>query len=448
MLKPFFKLIFPIALHCISGSAAAQCCSGGGGGAGFTAGNFAQGVLLKNQFEFNLNFQHTYTNRFQEGRNRMASDEYHALAPNNYLDALDSKLLYSRLQYGLNERLTLSLEAGYYPGMTEYRENYLVDTIRSSGFSDFVIFPRYNVFLRSTPKHQCELVVGVGLKIPVGHYNDSVLVFSDPATGTEYYDRKSPVVQTTTGSHDFYFSASLARKHYPSRVNLNLLGFYAMKGWTPQGEKFGDYLGISLIGSREIFKYLALMTQVKAEHTWPKQRAGNAVDATSSTDLAENSGSDKLFITPGLIFNLTPGCSHTSVSLYTLTEIPVYQHLGGIQLNSYVNYTAGITIRILPKRPETALHIVTEQIYVYGNCEMCKATIEKALSKKAGIKSGNWNAATKTLSVAYDPARINMPEIHETIAAAGYDTDLVKAPDEVYSNLHPCCQYERAAHIK
>jgi len=33
--------------------------------------------------------------------------------------------------------------------------------------------------------------------------------------------------------------------------------------------------------------------------------------------------------------------------------------------------------------------------------------------------------------------------IHKKIASVGYDTELETANDEVYNNLHGCCQYER-----
>lgn len=86
----------------------------------------------------------------------------------------------------------------------------------------------------------------------------------------------------------------------------------------------------------------------------------------------------------------------------------------------------------------------TDTFKVYGNCEMCKATIESSLKKKDGIIKKSWSPETKIMKVTYDPSKITLHEIKEKIAAVGYDTDEVKGNDEAYDKLHPCCQYERA----
>ncbi|OFY94881.1 MAG: hypothetical protein A3K10_07000 [Bacteroidetes bacterium RIFCSPLOWO2_12_FULL_31_6] len=85
----------------------------------------------------------------------------------------------------------------------------------------------------------------------------------------------------------------------------------------------------------------------------------------------------------------------------------------------------------------------TETFKVYGNCGMCKKTIESALKKKDGILSGKWDSKTKMVVVTYDSSKINIKQIYQKIANAGYDTDSVRANDEAYSNLHSCCQYDR-----
>jgi mercuric ion binding protein len=79
---------------------------------------------------------------------------------------------------------------------------------------------------------------------------------------------------------------------------------------------------------------------------------------------------------------------------------------------------------------------------VYGNCGMCKKNIETALSIK-GVKSAEWNVETKMVEVVFSPDVITEEKIHQAIAKAGYDTDLVKAKDEDYKKLHTCCQYRK-----
>ena len=88
----------------------------------------------------------------------------------------------------------------------------------------------------------------------------------------------------------------------------------------------------------------------------------------------------------------------------------------------------------------------TESVKIYGNCGMCKATIEKAGSLK-NIASVDWNADTKMAVLTYDPKITNQDEILKRIALAGYDSDKFLAPDAVYSKLAECCQYNREAKV-
>ena len=84
-----------------------------------------------------------------------------------------------------------------------------------------------------------------------------------------------------------------------------------------------------------------------------------------------------------------------------------------------------------------------ENIKVWGNCGMCKKTIESALKGVDGINSASWNKSTKILDVTFDDSKTSMKKIEEKIAASGYDTQNVKANDGAYNVLKKCCQYER-----
>lgn len=84
----------------------------------------------------------------------------------------------------------------------------------------------------------------------------------------------------------------------------------------------------------------------------------------------------------------------------------------------------------------------TETVKIYGNCGMCKATIEKAgnLNKIASVE---WNKDTKMATLTYDSGKTNQDEILKRIALAGYDSEKFLAPDDVYAKLSGCCQYSR-----
>lgn len=84
-----------------------------------------------------------------------------------------------------------------------------------------------------------------------------------------------------------------------------------------------------------------------------------------------------------------------------------------------------------------------ETIKVWGNCGMCKKTIETA-AKTAGATSADWNDETKMMVVSFTSAT-SSDKIQQAIAAAGYDTDKFTADQKAYDNLHSCCQYDRKA---
>lgn len=86
---------------------------------------------------------------------------------------------------------------------------------------------------------------------------------------------------------------------------------------------------------------------------------------------------------------------------------------------------------------------VNEKFKVFGNCGMCEKTIEKAAKSVKGVKKADWDKKTKMIEVTFDPEKTTLMEIHQAIADVGYDTKKAKAKDEVYSELHSCCKYDR-----
>ena len=85
----------------------------------------------------------------------------------------------------------------------------------------------------------------------------------------------------------------------------------------------------------------------------------------------------------------------------------------------------------------------TEKFTVYGNCGMCKKTIEASLDGVQGISSAEWDMNKDKMTVTFDPKVISIEKIHGKIAGVGYDTDEKRASDAVYEKLHSCCQYDR-----
>lgn len=87
-------------------------------------------------------------------------------------------------------------------------------------------------------------------------------------------------------------------------------------------------------------------------------------------------------------------------------------------------------------------NLKTETVKIYGNCGMCKTTIEKAGNVK-NVATVEWNKGTKMATLSYDDKKTTPNEILKRIALAGYDSDKFLAPDDTYAKLPECCQYNR-----
>ncbi len=107
-----------------------------------------------------------------------------------------------------------------------------------------------------------------------------------------------------------------------------------------------------------------------------------------------------------------------------------------------VSLFAGILFSIFSFSTSNAQSTKTETIKVWGNCGMCKTTIEKA-AKKAGASKATWNEDSKELKVTYAVNKTSAAKIQEAIAQSGYDTQDFTADIKAYDNLHACCKYDR-----
>lgn len=55
------------------------------------------------------------------------------------------------------------------------------------------------------------------------------------------------------------------------------------------------------------------------------------------------------------------------------------------------------------------------------SCNHCKMSIEKALKRLEGVSAAEVNLAAKLVQVTYDPDRVNVDMIRETITEEGYE---------------------------
>lgn len=78
---------------------------------------------------------------------------------------------------------------------------------------------------------------------------------------------------------------------------------------------------------------------------------------------------------------------------------------------------------------------------VDGVCEMCKMRIEKSALGVKGVKYAIWDIPSHQLSLIMDERKTNTMEVKTALVAAGHDTKELKATEEAYNKVMPCCKY-------
>lgn len=316
-----FRIEILIALFFISIKIYSQgCCSGGSGSP--IAGGASQGVLQDRQMEIGLNYQYYNTDKFKSGDKDTIST----------IKSFNSNYLYLRVAYGLTKNLTMSVESGYFLNKTQD------DTIKSSGIADLILFPRYDVLNRTTETRRTELTLGLGLKIPLGKYDDSTYTYTD-YRGKKHYTTSPPTVQPTNGSNDFIFYGFFFRGYPLKNFRLFANALYIHKGYNPLGQKFGDYASVGLFAGKTFFQKLGVTLQLKGE--WiDKMKYDKNVDMTAIYNIDPlSTGGRKVLFVPQVSF------TQKNFTIYALTEIPLYQYVNRTQVVSKYQATVGISYR-------------------------------------------------------------------------------------------------------
>jgi len=333
------RLLLVIVLSALSNSIFAQgCCSGGAGSP--IAGGAATGVLQENQMEISLNYQFNQSNKFFNNRRVLPKDTVGTF--NN----LSSNYLFLRVDYGLSEKLTLSIASGYFLDKSKIGKDN-ADTISSNGVGDLIIFPRYSIYNKTANFKRTAVVIGLGLKIPLGAHNDSSV--TTPASSwnpNDIYQMNPPMLQSTNGSNDFMFTSFFFREYQKSKLRFFISSLYVKKGFNSLGIKYGDYTSVSFFASKTLFYRWGLTSQIKAENIGQIKAAENIDLIGSYAIYSESTGSKKWFFIPQLSY------SQNGLTVFATSEIPLYQYLNGTQVGSQHQFTVGVNYRFLTKECE------------------------------------------------------------------------------------------------
>ena len=75
-----------------------------------------------------------------------------------------------------------------------------------------------------------------------------------------------------------------------------------------------------------------------------------------------------------------------------------------------------------------------------AKCSMCVENITTALQETEGVTSASVDLKTKTATVQFIPAKIDLTRIEKAIANAGYDANKTRRNPEAYKKLDACCK--------
>ncbi len=376
-MKKFIRTLFFVLFSLfLTSNNFAQCCAGGSGCP--IAGGASQGVLQANQFEVNTNYQVINTDKF-----------YTKSKPDTHksFDRYSSQYEYFRVAYGVSKNLTMSVEGGYYFKKIEIGlNNNPLSTYQSKGIGDLILFPRYDVLNKFNDKTKTEIAIGLGYKIPLGSYNDSVGKV-EHFSGDTLYLTKPTAVQLSSGAQDIIFHLFLFHGWTPQNFRVFANAIYIKKGWNPNGEKLGDYSSIAVFAGKSFFNHLGVTLQLRYEQVDTMKINENILMfGKPSTYEPDASGYKKAFLVPQLSY------TNGNFTIYGSTEIPIYQFV-----NSNANYTQvgskylttfGVSYRFYTKKPDLKTARIPGKYYcpmcpdvvsdTPGKCPKCKMDLEKA----------------------------------------------------------------------
>lgn len=328
-----YFIVSIISLFIYKTTLAQGCC--GGGAANPIAGGASTGVLQKNQFEIAANYQYNYSDEYYKGDQDTV----------NLIDGLGSNYLYLRADYGITNKLTMSVASGFFMDKTLIELGYR-DTVKSKGIGDLILLPRYSVCNNLSENSSTEITLGLGAKVPLSSA-DKTHVIGKNSNGDDVSAIMPTTVQTTTGAIDYMFYGFFYQGYQKRKLRFFANTLYVKKGYNNLDYKFGDYLSLGLFVGKTIFKNVGITAQLKGE--WIGKMA--VKKSVKEEDLViygidvPSTGSKKVFFIPQLSY------TYKNITVFATSEIPLYQNLNGIQIGSMYQFTTGLTYRFFRKKP-------------------------------------------------------------------------------------------------
>ena len=235
--------------------------------------------------------------------------------------------LFATFDYGFTEYLGASLVIPWVDRKHEHIHNHrgaaLPESWNFSEFGDVRLTGRYQFLAGENPESATLSFAGMtaGVKLPTGK--------TDIANGEGAVAERTlqPGTGTTDALLGAYYRQAIGQWNASWFVQANAqLPLNSHDNFRP-GKQFLVDLG----GRWEATNKLALLLQLNAH--WKERDSGSEAEP-------EDSGSRMLSVSPGLTYSITP-----KVQIYAFVQLPVYQHVNGVQLVADKSYAAGVSMQ-------------------------------------------------------------------------------------------------------
>ncbi|MBM2814766.1 MAG: ATPase [Ignavibacteria bacterium] len=425
-------IILALLIFAIHSKSNAQCCAAGNPvSSNSSITEFGENVL-------GVSISHVYSN----------SDMYY-----NGTEKLDTKYIetdfnfsYLALSFGLSNKLRILADIGYFLNKTQKFVNpessrYGYEKI-ATGFGDLNLGASYDTY--QSDNKEFNFVQFFKVTIPVGEFNQV------------YNGVELPIdLQPSSGNYKINMGIMLSNRFGNSGFSVYSINSFELSQFIETSNtmyKYGNLYNLSLLGAYQMTDELAGRLQIRFEI---RDKVLN-----STKDKVTQLYSSYSFINAsgGLIAFLSPQLNYTLAREWIISaqfNYPIYKNVNSEQLTNKFSIQAGISKSFNFSGDEESMetpkekpiihdpNLLTSKIKISGNCEMCKARIEKVTNDFKNVEESDWDSETKMLTIFYKDNSPDISGIEKSIAAVGHDNDKFQAEDSVYNKLPKCCHYRK-----
>jgi hypothetical protein len=304
--KLILPVIFFILLTEISRS---QCCS---------AGNpffyNEQSTIEKKAMQLGLGYKYGEMDTYYVGKEPIVIND---------IEQSWYNYLHFTALYGLNHRLSLQADLGYFLNKNEsyYREDWEQKAVY--GLGDLGMTIKYLAYKNHVKKFS--IFPSVGAKFPVGVFDQ------------EIDNVKLPIsLQPSSGSFKYLLSLFLNKGFKNPKFNLGFYGSYEYAQWIHSDNfdyKYGNVSMLSLIFSYQIQPNLTIGLEARNENRSRARRNNEFV--------IQSTGYSLIYSIPHLSYSF-----YKDWALSMNAEVPVYRYYNGIQLGNKVAFSVRVVRNI------------------------------------------------------------------------------------------------------